>query len=102
MSRFPSVDGVAQVRVLIEKATVLSDEIDALRETIRTATKRLAIAEEEYGAAASERHKLMEKMDCTSTGNYGYEHRIQVFLSELVKQTTAAASGSNNQSSETS
>lgn len=91
MSGFPSVQGVAQARVLIEKASVLRNEIAALKETLRVSSDRLAVAEREFNAAVSERHKLMEKMDCLYPGNFGYENRMQVFLSELVKQASSPA-----------
>jgi len=85
MSGFPNAPAIAITHALIAKSGELRDEILQLRATIKQATLRMRDAEEEFAAVNRDRHKEMERMDLTSSGNTGYENRMTVFLTELIR-----------------
>ena len=90
MSGMPNKEGVSKVVALISKETVLMEKIADLTRDIDRAQRDRQRAETELATATKAREAEMSAMDLTQAGNYGHEHRMQMFLAELVRQTTAS------------
>lgn len=84
MSGKPYPAGVTEAVKLMTRAEALVKEIQELQPK----AKRLEQAELEYGVSQQELKKLLESMDLTSSGHYGYMERLSWFLQEMKRQKT--------------
>lgn len=87
MSGHPHKEGVAKVRDLLLGQKTTGDLIYELRNRIAKDTATLANAQQTYSINARAIHEQMGKMDLTSSGNNGYEQRMQEFLIMLTELT---------------
>lgn len=87
LSGKPYPEGVARAVELLDKIATLNAEIAGLQ----AAVERLKAAKDEHALWAGELRKLLEDMDLTSEGNYGYIGRLSWFLAEMRRQTRSAS-----------
>lgn len=88
MSGHPNENQVRELRQCAELVAKFDAEAEVLRMGIVGAQERLKRTLESRGRNAERALKLVEMMDCRSAGNYGYEHRMVLLLSMLVKGDT--------------
>lgn len=86
MSGYPSIEGVAEISALVAQSVVLGDEISMLQKTINEAEAGLKIAVEEFTIVNGSIIAKMERMDVTSSGNFGWQRRFTCFLTEFYIQ----------------
>lgn len=82
MSSLPDSDKVMKLRGLIRKHRTLSKE---LSEAHAVAAK-IENLSEETRSVHREVLRVLESMDCKSSGNFGWEQRLMWMLTELVVQ----------------
>jgi hypothetical protein len=82
MSSLPSKDGVANLRVLLRRQRHILMELDKAKKE----AAKVESLQEEASSAHREIIKVIEGMDCASSGNYGWESRVIWILDELDKQ----------------
>ena len=94
MSGQPEPTTISKVRQSLVREADIEDRLRQTGETINQLNQERRSLSEELSALRRERWEMMKRMDLTSSGNYGYEARVDVFLMELLKptvpQTTAA------------
>ncbi len=84
-----------QIAVIrIERMKVLANQIAACR----IEAKKLVELEQQYQATHKELTELLDSMDVTARGNYGWERRIVPFLTEFLN--CAQASDTSAESNE--
>lgn len=85
MSGQPEPTKISEVRrSLIREATIEDRLRQVAIEANRLKEERQSLVDE-LGALRTARWKMMTSMDLTSSGNYGHEQRMDVFLMELVQ-----------------
>lgn len=68
-------------------------QIAHFTQVIGDAKAELVKAEQALAASSREAIQLLEIMDCTGAGNFGWEARILVLLAELERQARAGSGG---------
>lgn len=86
MSGKPSPEGVQLFRVLLKTMSIASKLQDNLMKEISNRKEELETASISYQGARVKLFELMEKMDISENGNFGYEGRMSWFLVELNQQ----------------
>lgn len=94
MSGQPDVEGAQRIAELLGRQEALSAEVAAASEQVlalRAAQARLKAAEDAYHATLKEIGRLLEEMDCSSVGNWGFEGRMGWLLFQMRKVILAKA-----------
>jgi len=92
----PNHEGVATVLALLDKEAQLLAEIERLREAVeplRQMEARLKAAGEELLQQTREIGRLLDTMDVSSFGNFGFDGRMGWFLREMRRVIVAKAKG---------
>jgi predicted transcriptional regulator len=85
MSGFPNSPDIAELRSALEEFRKESDAIERAQGELRRAELALAQASERRLKADKKVRELMTRMDCSATGNNGYENRIFTLLTGLAE-----------------
>lgn len=81
MSRGPTKESVAALKNMLKEYKVLSKQIVHLRGLV----EQLPKLEEQATKLHKDIVESLEKMDCKSSGNFGYEIRVVAMLGELIE-----------------
>lgn len=92
MSGKPNPTQIGQLRHCAAMVREFDNEIERLRDLIANSTKQLEDIQASRAVNAEKIVKLLDAMDCQSSGNFGYEGRIVWLLAELVDQARATGS----------
>lgn len=81
MSRGPTKESVSELKIMLKEYKAIAKQIVHLRGLVEQLPK--------LQEQATRLHKgvveSLEKMDCKSSGNFGYEIRIVAMLGELIE-----------------
>ena len=94
MSGLPDEEGVQRVLNLMEREEGLLAELEQLRATVAPLQQmqaRLTQVEKEIVEATNMVGLLLEKMDVSSPGNYGFGNRMGWFLAEMRRRIRKTA-----------
>lgn len=92
MSGKPNIEGIRLLRSAVERFTSADNRIGVLSSQINEANKELGNQLSERTAAREIIFNAMDKMDVSSSGNWGWQERMLVFLSEFQRQDTISVS----------
>lgn len=84
MSGRPNIEQINQLRGHVYTLAKAKKECGEYKHTIRRATELLKQAEETHAECQKEIIKLMDDMDVSRRGNFGWEDRFMSFIAELV------------------
>lgn len=84
MSGRPNIEQINQLRGHVKVLAHAKRECGEYKHTIRRATELLKQAEETHAECQREIIKLMDDMDVSASGNFGWENRFMSFIAELV------------------
>lgn len=84
MSGRPNIEQINQLREHVKVLAHAKREYVEYKHTIQRATELLKQAEETHAECQREIIKLMDEMDVSGRGNFGWENRFMVFIAELV------------------
>jgi len=82
MSRKPTSEGAAEVIDLVRNIERAKIEQRRLREE----TQRLAELTEDLDQASVKLSKLLDGMDCATSGNHGWASRVAWLITEVIRQ----------------
>lgn len=85
MSGQPEPTTISKVRQALVREADIEDRLRELAEMTNRIKQECQSLSDERSVLRKERWEMMSRMDLTSSGNYGYERRTDVFLMELVK-----------------
>lgn len=83
MSGRPNMQDIALLRTALEQVAKENDEIERAQKNKAHAELCIENAIQRRNTAAEQVKKLMEAMDCSSPGNFGYENRMFALLTGL-------------------
>ena len=86
MSGKPSPEGAQKLLELLECREKLLAEVAAAQAKVNAlseATARLGEARDTLGATTREIGRLLDSMDCSSVGNFGFEGRMGWLMGEM-------------------
>jgi len=87
MSGKPSTENVAELRAVVARLGVIDAEVDRLRKQMDTLKASFDTLTIERVSKRDRAIKLLDSMDCSRSGNTGFEARILWMLTELASQS---------------
>lgn len=84
MSGRPNIEQINQLRGHVQKLAMAKQDCMECRRQIRLYTDSLKLNEETHAECQRQIIKLMDEMDVSSRGNFGWENRFMTFIAELV------------------
>jgi hypothetical protein len=82
----PHPEGVTEIIAILRNADVLESEQNDLRPKIEAMSARLKEVTEQLVSERRRLRPLLESMDLSSLGNFGWESRFGWFLAEMRRQ----------------
>lgn len=84
MSGRPNIEQINQLRGHVQKLAMAKQDCMECHRQIRLYNDSLRRAEETHAECQREIIKLMDEMDVSASGNFGWENRFMTFIAELV------------------
>ena len=88
MSQYPSDEKVKALLVTIENLIAIDHQVTSLQNQIQALNSSLEVGKTAQAKFVQLIPKLLEEMDCRSSGNFGYENRIITMLTKLISTHT--------------
>jgi hypothetical protein len=88
MSGKPSPEGVKKLRELAATCANMANEAASLVDSLSIQKSRLVVVNDEYAIARTTLLKHLDEMDCSGTGNFGWEGRIVWMFQEIERQVS--------------